>query len=82
MAVNQGMVLINTVYHNKSNCSERDYNKDLLARKLQYKIALLSHIHLIKIVENKVQMLNFALNWDHIRGTEKIWEGNVGCTKV
>ena len=52
------MVIVNTVEYNTSKCSERDYTIVLLARKLQYKIALPSHRHLVKIVEDKVQMIN------------------------
>ena len=52
------MVLINSVDHNISKYSEHNYNRDLLARKLHYKIALPSHRHLVKIVEDKVKMLN------------------------
>ena len=58
----QGAVLLNIVDHNKSKCSERDYTRALLAHKLRYNIALPSHRHLVKIVEDKVQMLNFPLN--------------------
>ena len=52
------MVLINSVDHNISKYSEHNYNRDLLARKLHYKIALPSHRHLVKTVEDKVQMIN------------------------
>ena len=51
-------VLVNTVDYNISQYSERDYTRDLLARKLQYKIALPIHRHIVNIVEDKVQMLN------------------------
>ena len=53
----------------------------LLARKLQYKIALPSHRHIVKIVEEKVHMLNCPLNGDYVRGAEYIWGGNLGCLK-
>ena len=81
MATGQGTVLLNNAYHNKSKYYECDYTRALLARKLQYKIALPSHIHLVKIVEDKVQMLNFLLNRDDVRGTEEIWGVNLGCLK-
>ena len=58
MAAGQGTVLLNTVDHNKSKYPECNYTRALMARKLQYKIALPSHIYLVKIVEDKVQMLN------------------------
>ena len=74
-------VLLSTVYHNKSNYSERNYTRGLLARKLQYKIDLPSHRHLVKMVEEKVQMLNCPLNLDDVRGAEDIWGGNIGCLK-
>ena len=53
MATGQETVLLNTVDHNKYQYSESNYTRDLLARKLQYKIALPSHRHLVKIVEEK-----------------------------
>ena len=65
-------VLLNTVYHNKYKYSKCDYTRDLLARKLQYKIALPIHRHLVKILEDNVQMLNCPLNQDDIRGAEEI----------
>ena len=61
MAVGE-TVIVNTVYYNISKYSEREYARYLLARKIQYKIALPSHRHLVKIVEDQVQMLNCALN--------------------
>ena len=51
-------VLTNTVDYNISKYSDRDYTRDLLAQKLQYKIYLPIDKHLVKIVENKLQMLN------------------------
>ena len=74
-------VLLNTVDHNKSKYSKCDYTRDFLARKLQYKIALPSHRHLVKIVEDKVQMLNCTLNRYDARGAEDVWVGNLGCLK-
>ena len=62
MAEGEGRVLLNTVDRNKSKYYKRNYTRDLLARKLQCKIALPSHRLLVKIVEDKVQMLNFPLN--------------------
>ena len=47
-------VLLNTVDHNKYKYSKRDYSRALMARKLRYKIALPSHKHVVKIVEDKV----------------------------
>ena len=73
MAEGEGRVLLNNVDRNKSKYFERNYTRDLLARKLQCKIALPSHRLLVKIVEDKVQMLNFPLNWDDVRGAEDIW---------
>ena len=73
MAVGQGTVLLNTAEHNKSKYSKRDYTRDLLAHKLQYKITFPSHRHLVEVVENKVQMLNCLLNHDDVRGAEDIW---------
>ena len=82
MDVGEGTVLLNTIHHNKSKYSEREYtSRDLMARKLQYKIALPIHRHLVKIVEDKVQMLNCPLNQDDVRGAEDIWGGNLGCLK-
>ena len=49
------------------------------ARKLQYKLALPSHRHLIKIVENKTHIENFPLNLNSAKGTEDIWWENLGC---
>ena len=66
-------VLVNNVGYNISKYSERDCTRALLAQKLQYKIALPSHRHLVKIVEDKVQMINCALNRDDVRGAEDIW---------
>ena len=74
MAAGEGTVLLNTVDHNISKYSERDYTRALLAHKLQYKIALPSHRHLVIIVEDKVQMLNCLLNRDDFRGAEDIWK--------
>ena len=82
MAAGKGAVLCNTVDHNKYKYSESDHTRALLARKLQYKIALPCHRHLVKIVEDKVQMLNCPLNRDDVRGAEDIWGGNLGCLKV
>ena len=74
-------MLVNTVDYNISKYSKRDYTRDLLALKLQYKIALPSHRHLVKIVGDKVQMLNCPLNHDDVRGAGDIWGGNLGCLK-
>ena len=82
MVAGQGMVLLNTVVHNKSKYSNRDYTRALLEHKLQYKIDLPSHRHLVKIVEDKVQMLKCPLNQDEVKGAEDIWEKNLGCIKV
>ena len=49
MAVGEGKLLLDTVDHNKSKYSEHNYTRDLLARKLQYKIALPSNRHLVKM---------------------------------
>ena len=82
MDVGEGTVLLNTIHHNKSKYSEREYtSRDLMARKLQYKIALPIHRHLVKIVEDKVQMLNCTLNRYDARGAEDVWVGNLGCLK-
>ena len=53
MAVGEGKLLLDTVDHNKSNYSEHNYTRDLLARKLQYKISLPSHRHLVKLWRTK-----------------------------
>ena len=45
-------VLLNTIEFNTSQYYERDYTRALLAQKLQYKTALPSHRHLVKIVED------------------------------
>ena len=74
MAAGQGTVLLNTVDQNKSNYSERDYTRSLLECKLLYKIALTSHRHLVKIVEDKFQISNCLLNQDDVRGAEDIWD--------
>ena len=66
-------VLLNTVDYNISKYSEHDYTRALMERKLQYKIALPSHRHLVKIVEDKVQMLNCPLNRDDFRGAKDTW---------
>ena len=70
MSAGQGTVLLNTVEQNKYKYSQSNYTRDLMACKLQYKIDLPSHRHLGKILEKKVQMLNFPLNWDDVRGAE------------
>ena len=75
MAEVEGAVLINTVDHNKYKYSKRNYTMALLAHKLQYKISFPSHRYLVKIVEDKVQILNCPLNCDDIRGAEDIWGG-------
>ena len=75
------MLLVNTVEFNTSKYSERDYTRALLSQKLQYKIAFPSHRHLVKIVEDKVQMINCPLNRDDIRGAEDIWGKNLGFLK-
>ena len=74
-------LIVNTVDYNISKYPERDYTRDLLTQKLQYKIDLPSHRHLVKIVEDKVQMLNCPLNRDYITGVEDIWGKNLGCLK-
>ena len=81
MAAGQGTVLLNNVDQNKSKYSERDYTRSLLACKLLYKIALTSHRHLVKIVEDKFQILNCLLNQDDVRGAEDIWGNNLGYLK-
>ena len=80
MAVGE-TVLVNTVDYNISKYSKRDCIRALLARKLQYKIALPRHRHLVKIVKDKVQMLNFPLNRNDVRGAEDIRGGNLGYLK-
>ena len=55
-------MLLNIIAHNKYKYSERDYTRYLLVRKLRYKIALPSPRHLLKIVEEKVQMFHLPLN--------------------
>ena len=72
---------VNTVDYNIYKYSERDYTRPLLAQKLQYKIALTSHRNLVKIVEDKVQILNCPLNRDDVRGAGDIWGKNLGCLK-
>ena len=74
-------VLVNTVDYNTSKYFKQNYNRALLEQKLQYKIDLPSHRHLVKMVEEKVQMLNCPLNLDDVRGAEDIWGGNIGCLK-
>ena len=74
-------MLVNTVEYKTSKYSERNYTRALLVRKLQYKIALPSHRHLVKIIEDKVQMINCPLNCDDVRGAEDIWGKNLGCLK-
>ena len=74
-------VLVNTVDYNISKYSEREYTRAILAQKLQQKIALPSHRYLVKVVEDKVQMLNCPLNRDDFRGAEDIWVGGLGCLK-
>ena len=71
-------VLVNTVDQNISKYSEHDYTRDLLAQNIQYKIALPIHRHLLKIIEDKVQMLNCPLNCDDVRVAEDIWEKKPG----
>ena len=66
-------VFVNNVDHNISNYSECDYTRDLLAQNLHHTIALPSHRHLVKIAEEKVQMINCPLNRDDVRGAEDIW---------
>ena len=39
---------------------------------MQHKVALSSHRHIIKFVENKTQMENCPLNHDYVKGTEDI----------
>ena len=73
MAAGKGVVLLNTVEHNKYNYPKHDYTRALLARKIQYKIASPSQRHLFRILENKNQILNFLLNWIDVRGAERIW---------
>ena len=69
----QGVVLLNNIGHHKSKYSKHNHTRALLAHNIQYKIALPNHRHLVKIVGNKVQMLNFPINWDDVRGAEHIW---------
>ena len=71
MAVGE-TVILNTVDYNKYKYSEHEYTRVLLARKLQYKISLPRHRHLVKIVEDKVKMLNYLLNIDDVIGAEHI----------
>ena len=40
-----------------------------------------SHRHLVKSVEDKVQMLSCQLNQYDVRGAEDIWGGNLGFLK-
>ena len=65
-------VLVNYVEDNCSRYSERDYSRELEARNMQHKVALSSHRHIIKFVENKTQMENCPLNHDYVKGTEDI----------
>ena len=81
MAAGKGAVLLNTIDHNKSKYSKRDYTRDLLACKLQYRIDLPSHRHLVKIAEDKFNIINCPLNIDDDRGAEDIWENNLVCLK-
>ena len=81
MYAGEGTILLNTVDHSKSKYSKHDYTRALLVRKLKYKIALPRHRHLVKIVEDKVKMLNCLLNRDDVRGAEDIWGGDLGCLK-
>ena len=74
-------VLLNTADHNKYKYYKRVHTRALLACKLQYKIALPSHRHLVEIVEDKVQMINCPLNRDDVRGAQDIWGKNLGCLK-
>ena len=74
-------VFVNTVEFNTSKYSEREYTRNLLERKLQHKIALPIRTHLVKIVEDKVQIINCPLNHDDVRGAEDIWGKNLGCLK-
>ena len=67
------MVLFNTVHYNISKYSECDYTRYLLAQKLQYKIAFPIHRHPVKILKDKVHMLNCPLNRDDVKGPEDIW---------
>ena len=66
-------VLINTVDCDISKYYEREYTRALLTRNLQYKIALPIHRHLVKIIEDKMHMLNFPLNRDDVRGAKDFW---------
>ena len=61
MAAGGGALLLNTVEHTKSKYSDSYYTRYLLARKIQYKIVLTIQRHLVNIMENEVQMLNFPL---------------------
>ena len=81
MSVGQGTVILNTVDQNISKYYERNYTRTLLACKLQNKITLPGHIHLVEITEEKVHMLNCPLNRYGVRGSEDIWGGNCGCLK-
>ena len=65
-------VLINTVDYDIYKYYKREYTRALLPRNLQYKIALPVHRHLVKIIEDKVHMLNFPLNRDDVRGAKDI----------
>ena len=49
----------------------------LEARKLQYKISIPSHKHLIKNVEDKTQMENFPLGCSYVEGNGDIWGDNL-----
>ena len=68
----QATVLVNTEESNLSRYSERDYYRELDTRKIQYKVVLTSHRHLVKIAENKNHMDNCPLNRDGVKGVEDI----------
>lgn len=75
-----GTVLINTVDGNKSRCTNRDYSRALLARKLQSIIGHPSNRGFARIV-GKNQLRNCPVRSNDIRVAEDILGPNLGSIK-
>ena len=71
-------MLVNTVENNFFRYYECEYSRALEARKVQYKVALPSHRHLIKMIDNKNHIENCPLNQDNLKGIENTWGDNLG----
>jgi hypothetical protein len=77
---NTGTLLVNTVQHNESNYTNRDYSCAVLARKIQKIIGRPSTCSYIKIVDNNL-LSNCPVTCHDILIAEAIFGPDVGSLK-